>query len=89
MINNFFCLVGGSSNQQVRRQSSCSDEVHSNNSNANMNVTNKGSVEAAVGKTNLLMSSNTSSASAINKSFYCPSRTNKVGPVINIFIREQ
>ncbi|KAL0267404.1 UNVERIFIED_CONTAM: hypothetical protein PYX00_009683 [Menopon gallinae] len=70
--------VGGTSNQQVRRQSSCSEENHANNSNTSLNVTNKANVEATVGKTNLLSSSNTLSSSVLNKTFYCTSRTNKL-----------
>lgn len=74
-----FRIIGGSSNQQVKRQSSCSDDIQSNNSNHTFGVHNKGNLEATVGKTNLLVSSNTLSNSAVlNKSFYCSSRTNKV-----------
>lgn len=71
--------VGGTSNQQVKRQSSCSDEIQTNNTTNTYNNGNKGNVEATVGKTNLLVSSNAlSNSSVLNKSFYCPSRTNKV-----------
>lgn len=63
----------------MKRQSSCSDDVQPNMPNVTYNLGYKGNVEATVGKTNLLVSSNAlSNSSVLNKSFYCPSRTNKV-----------